>query len=429
MEKRKNRVLIEATKCVSLDNDGIKRYGIELLRSLLPHIQNNHSIWEIDVYVGMWFIFNLLYIHDFIFSKRMDSKIPFKLKILMWNIKAKSTIKNVTKKVFPEYILDLLESAKQHFDRVLRSFFKPLDFSKYDLVHLILPHNIGLLARSKCPPLLATVHDLTHLYWPEFHTKDNILNAQKGFDFCIDRKSSFIAISRSTRNDILATYKGVSPKDVYTVYEASDPKQFYPVKDPDELKNVRKKYHIPEKSYFLSLSTLEPRKNLVNTIKAFLLLLETPGIDVVMVVAGKKGWKYETLLKDHTLKSDRVIFTGFVSDQDLAALYSGALALSYVSYYEGFGLPAVEAMRCGTPVIYGNNSSLPEVVGDGGLAADPTDIEDIKEKFKIIAFDDETRGRVARAALRRAKAFSWEKTASETLQVYQDIITVSSKNL
>jgi len=437
MEKSRKKVLIDATKCVAHDNDGIQRYGIELLRGLLSVVNHKNSEWEIDVYVGMWFTLNLLDAHEIILFHNLKSNKNFKLKIVLWTIRMDELIHQDTRQIFSKFVTRLIALVKKWMRKFFRQmrkffqiFFKPPDFSNYDLVHLLLPQTYENIARSKIPALLTTVHDLTHLHCPQFHTQGNIANTQNGLDFLVARESAFVAVSKFTRGDLLATYQKIDPEDVYTVYEACDPKKFYQVQDLDILKTVREKYGIPERPYLLSLSTLEPRKNILNTIKAFLFLIEEiPDSDVVFVIAGKKGWKYDTLINDQWLKSERVIFTGFIADQDLAALYSGALALSYVSYYEGFGLPALEAMSCGTPVIYGNNSSLPEVIGDGGLAADPDDIEDIKEKFRRIVLDEEARHGAATKALHRAKHFSWEKTVDETLHVYQKVIERSHKNI
>ncbi len=422
----KKKILIESTKCLSQDNDGIQRYGIELLQGLLPIVGNKDNSWEIDVYFGMWFTFNLVDIHEYILSNKSKSDPPVNLRIVLWNIRLTTTIKKCIRTIFPESLANLLELAKGHLDKFFWSFVKPLNFDKYDLVHLILPQSYSFISRSKTSSLVTTVHDLTHLYYPQFHVESNISQAQKGLDFCVARKSAFIAVSESTREDLLKTYNEIDPEAVFRVYEACDPNKFYRVEDFNTLNEVRKTYGISERRYLLSLGTLEPRKNLINTIRAFLLLLkEVPEINVILVIAGKKGWKYESLFTNRALRSDKVIFTGFVADRDLAALYSGALAVSYVSYYEGFGLPALEAMSCGTPVIYGNNSSLPEIVGDGGLAGDPDNLEGIKDKFQLIIQDEKLRERLGQNALHRAKSFSWQKTVNDTLAVYQKVITTS----
>ena len=422
----KKKILIEATKWISGDNDGIQRYGAELVQALLPIAKNKPDEWEIDVYFGMTFTFNLVDIYEYISSGKSKSDAPVSLKILLWRMRIKKALRTFIRTIFPEPLANLVESAKQELDRLFWSLFKPLNVDRYDLVHLILPQSYNFISRSKTSALVTTVHDLTHLYWPQFHVLGNVTQAQKGFDFCIARKSAFIAVSDSTREDLLKTYREIAPESVFRVYEACDPQKFYRIEDSNVLRKVRETYGIPERRYLLSLSTLEPRKNLIGTIKAFLgLVREKPEIDVILVIAGKKGWKHEHLFTDVTLKSDRLIFTGFVAEQDLAALYSGALALSYVSYYEGFGLQALEAMSCGIPVVYGNSGALPEVVGEGGLGADPDNLEDIKEKFQLMVLDDELRQSLAQKAFARAKNFSWERTVNETLNVYQKVITAS----
>ena len=235
--------------------------------------------------------------------------------------------------------------------------------------------------------------------------------------------ATFIAISESTLKD-LVDEKNLSKRKIHKVYIASDKNKFKPVNDSPKLREVRLEYKIPHNPYFLSLCTLEPRKNLVNTIEAFLLLLdEIPQYELNLVIAGGKGWKYKELISKNIRNSKHIIFTGYVSDQYLAALYSGALAFCYNSYYEGFGLPALEAMTCGIPVIYGNNSSMPEIIGDAGLPVEPSDIYDIKEQMKLLITDRPLREKLAKNALRNASKFDWKKTAQETIQVYEEIVS------
>jgi len=182
------------------------------------------------------------------------------------------------------------------------------------------------------------------------------------------------------------------------------------------------KYGIPAGPFFLSLSTIEPRKNLANAIRAFMLLIkEKPEIKHNFVIAGKLGWEDQTVLNMAESRPDRLTLTGFVDDGDLAGLYTGAVALMYVSYYEGFGLPPIEAMCCGTPVIYGNNSAMIEVVGDGGLAADPYSVVDIKNKCAALASDEALHRSLSKKALKRSRRFSWKTAAEETLGVYRAV--------
>ena len=140
------------------------------------------------------------------------------------------------------------------------------------------------------------------------------------------------------------------------------------------------------------------------------------------MIAGKKGWHTNKLQLEEDWIANRVIFTGFVDDRDIPFLYSNAVAMSYISFYEGFGLPLLEAMSCGTPVLFGNNSSMIEVVGDGGLPCDPNEINDIKNKMHQMYYDAQLRKTLSIKALKQSNKFSWRKSVMETLDVYMKVI-------
>lgn len=173
----------------------------------------------------------------------------------------------------------------------------------------------------------------------------------------------------------------------------------------------------------MSLNTLEPRKNLGHLIQCFRKLVYQEKInDLYLVLAGGKGWLYNKLFEEiyrcEALK-DRVIVTGYVADEDLAALYSDALAFVYTSFYEGFGLPPLEAMQCGVPVITSNTSSLPEVVGDAGIMVAPTDADMLCHSMLALYTKSSLREAMSLKSLERAKQFSWEKCTQETLAAYK----------
>ena len=268
-----------------------------------------------------------------------------------------------------------------------------------------------------------TVHDCTHRLFPEFHTWENVDTSEQGFQFAVKKNASFIAVSESARADLIKLYD-IEASRVTTIYEASDPATFYPVVNQQLINRVKGKYGIPEGApYLLTLSTLEPRKNLINTLKAFgQLLRDMPDSGIHLVIAGQLGWKYDQFLSELENQRERVSFTDFVPDEDLAALYSGALAFSFASYYEGFGLPAMEAMACGVPVVYGNRGSLPEVVGDAGLAAEPEDVVEISRCFTALIRDPEMRSEMSRNAVKRAAGFSWDTTARRTVEIYRFLL-------
>lgn len=292
----------------------------------------------------------------------------------------------------------------------------------YDLVHIPLLQNVAPFKKVRTRKVI-TIHDLTHLHLPGLHTGANVRNAKRGVEFAERSGAEVITVSGATRDDVLANTSVVAER-VHIIYEAADPKLFHRKFNRDDCNRVRQKYGIQiGVPYILSLSTLEPRKNLKNGILAFLdLLKENPELEVNFVIAGKRGWDYDDVYHLSETRADRIRFTGFVEDEDLAFLYSDALCLSYLSFFEGFGLPLLEAMRCGTPVVYGNVSSIPEVVGDGGLPANPHDVGNIRQQYVRLLSDAELRQHLGRVALRRANDFSWRQAAIETLALYENVI-------
>jgi glycosyltransferase involved in cell wall biosynthesis len=190
---------------------------------------------------------------------------------------------------------------------------------------------------------------------------------------------------------------------------------------------TKRTYFIPENTPFiLTLSTLEPRKNLLNTIAGFEKMLEDhPQVNANLVIAGPAGWHTKELKKYR--RNKRILFTGFINEFHLPALYNEAAALCYVSRNEGFGLPILEAMACGTPVIFGNNSSMKEYFSGFGLAADPDDIQEIANHMYLLLSNPEAQKHYSSLALQRSFDFSWRKTAMQTLQAYEKFINIKAK--
>ena len=205
------------------------------------------------------------------------------------------------------------------------------------------------------------------------------------------------------------------------VYPAAS-RFFYP-RHGGEIDCVRRRYGIPEGPYILSVATLEPRKNLSHLIKCFLSVIQQEKIsDLNLVLVGVKGWKYSDFFQRIRRSGDlrnRIILTGFVPDEDMAPLYSGALCFVFPSLYEGFGFPILEAMKCGTPVITSNVSSLPEVVGNGGIMVAPSDSDALCQAMISLWRDEELRRHYSTKALARAGFFSWDKSVREILNLYR----------
>ena len=272
---------------------------------------------------------------------------------------------------------------------------------------------------SPCP-VVVSIHDLSFEHLPQTFK----WRSRKQLRITVRRSareaSQVIALSEYARNDIIDTYQ-VSPEKICAIPLAAAA-HFQPIKNEEELQRVRQIYGI-EGEYILSLGAIQPRKNLGRLVAAYARLrrAKPEGKLPKLVVAGKCAWLYdETLraIKDLEL-SDSVILTGYVPENDLPALYSGALCFVYPSYFEGFGLPPLEAMQCGVPVIVGDRTSLPEVVGDAGVLVDPFDVDALAAAIEKVISDSNLRVHLSVQGLARARLFQWQETARQTLAVYR----------
>lgn len=265
-----------------------------------------------------------------------------------------------------------------------------------------------------------TIHDLIPLKYPHFFK----VNKKSFFDRILKRAKPwhyFFALSESTKADI-CHYYGIPASRIFVVNSAPTPGLFYPIKDQSQIDPIKLKYKI-KGPYLLSLATLEPRKNIPFLVDSFIQLIEErPDLELSLVLAGAKGWGFDSLLEKIKKYPERIHFTGFVEDQDLAALYNGAMAFVYPSLYEGFGLPPLEAMNCGTPVIVSDRSSLPEVVGNAGLYVDPTHKEDLCVQILKLYEDESLRDELSKKSLIQAKKFSWERNTQKAYAAFKSIL-------
>jgi glycosyltransferase involved in cell wall biosynthesis len=269
-------------------------------------------------------------------------------------------------------------------------------------------------------PVVATIHDLSFEHLPHTFKRRSRMQLRLTVRRTARAATHIIASSDYSRRDIIETYK-IEPRRVSTTPLAA-PAHFAPVTDERELKRVRSLYAI-EGDYILAVGSIQPRKNLARLIAAYAGLRRTRPQDKLprLVLVGKRAWLFEETLRsieEHAVTND-IIFTGYVPEADLPALYTGALCFVYPSYFEGFGLPPLEAMQCGAPVIAGNRTSLPEVVGDAGLLVDPFDEGAISSAIARMIDDAELRAELRRKGLERARTFNWRETARLTLQVYE----------
>jgi glycosyltransferase involved in cell wall biosynthesis len=272
---------------------------------------------------------------------------------------------------------------------------------------------------------ILTVHDVSFVLFPEYHPLKRRFLFKSFFPRSLEQADHIITVSQNTKQD-LVRYFHVPPEGITVIPLAAD-ETFRPI-CPEDAAATLTRYGIRYAQYVLYVGTLEPRKNLPRLLQAYHLFRNSHSESVPMVLTGANGWLNKGLFAEierSPWRSDIKIL-GYVAKADLSALYSGALAFVYPSIYEGFGLPPLEAMACGAPVITSNNSSLPEVVGDAGLLVDPLDVDEIARAMLKIADNLVLRETLCKRGIERARTFNWKITAQQTLDVYEK--TLDQKN-
>lgn len=296
--------------------------------------------------------------------------------------------------------------------------------SEADIFHATFYHIPQQARECKKLKNFATVYDLIPIILSQFFLGKNDADYQRmqASLNSLTAEDYIICISEATKNDLLNHVK-LNPERVFVTHLAANTALFYPCNDAENMASVKHKYGIPDAPYILGVSTLEPRKNLEHVIRCFAKVVQQQGIkDLNLVLVGAKGWEYDKIFQEIAnfgLSKDRIVITGYVADEDLAALYSGAMVFIYPSLYEGFGLPPLEAMQCGIPVITSNNSSLPEVVGDGGIMLDAADADGLCHSIVKLYSTPALRQEMSLKSLAQAKKFSWERCTQETIAAYK----------
>lgn len=445
--KRPYRVLIEANKLFEPNNDGIKRYLIHILKGLQKVNHLDHH-WKFDLFhtnkiVPLSKYYGVL--QGFSNNQKKSEVIIHNIRQAEWYERILLNLKGFIRETLPGRIYNPLSNIynKINIRVLLRAVIMSLKavnnhmsmyrsnlelkrkLESYDLIHIPLPQNYEPF-RKVNNKFVVTIHDLTTKLYPDYHRPENIAQEKHGMKFIHSKNADVIGISKNTITDCEQEYN-IPSKKTHLVYEAADHHNFRRNFDQNLAEKIREKYNLTNNPYFLCLSTIEPRKNLPNTIRAFnQLKIEHPDISMNLVIAGKYGWKTEHMSQDLELDRDDIIFTGFIEDNDLFVLYSEALALCYVSHYEGFGLPPMEAMSCKTPVIYGDNSSMTEIIAGNGLPANSHDAGDIKKQMSRIFFDKKLRLTLAKKGFHRSLQFTWKRSVLNTLEAYKKIIHISS---
>ncbi len=259
------------------------------------------------------------------------------------------------------------------------------------------------------------VHDLVFVLYPETMANYNRFVHKLFFAKSIKASDTIIAVSQATKRDIVKYFR-VEPEKIFVIYEGV--KEIFSPSEEEKILNLRQRYDLL-KPYILNVGTLEPKKNHITLLKAFARLK----VDWDLVIIGKKGWKAEgffSALKELRI-DERVKILGYLPAEDLPLFYAGAEIFVFPSLYEGFGLPVLEAMACGTPVICSNVSSLPEVGGDAVLYFNPSSVEELVSQIERLIGDSNLKEKLKEKGKKRAKEFNWQKTAEETLKVLKSV--------
>ncbi len=324
-------------------------------------------------------------------------------------------------KLPPDY---LQNSLLQRIYNLVRSTVSKESGKKYDLYHSTYARIRKDVRKHFHNRHILTVHDLTPLKFTKdyFHPNQKaitsrIINSIKPGDH-------IIAVSENTRQDLI-DYRKLDPSTVHTVYNGYDEMRFFPWKDQQSAKAILGKYGLGDYPYFLTVSAMGPHKNLKTFLDAGLLLVnENPQFEFKLVIGGKRNAWVEDLLKKYPphFINQRVVITEFIPDEDLSVWYSNCLGFVFPSIYEGFGLPMLEAMACGAPIIYANNSSLKEIGQGVGFACETMEAPDYAMAMKTLLDDEQLVKAEQVKSLKRAGDFNMENCIQNTINVYQKVI-------
>jgi len=329
----------------------------------------------------------------------------------------------------PDFSGARVKVAKYNYPNKIINYllFKIFNYPKIDKALgadiFFMPH-INFIGLAGCAKSVITIHDLSFLRYPEFfsarknfwHFTINVKKLVKKFDL-------IVAVSEHTKRDIIELC-GVDENKIKVIYSGTG-KGFRKILSIDadcgKLLEIKNKYNLPDK-FILYLGTVEPRKNIEGIIAAYSEMRRAKsGLEKVrLIIAGSKGWKSKKIYKnwEQSEFKDDIKFLDYIAGEDKVYLYNLASVFIYPSFYEGFGLPPLEAMACGAPVVASYSSSLPEVIGDAGLLVDPYNIRDIARAMESILSDETLKNKLVERGLERSKKFSWENAAKQYLEIF-----------
>jgi glycosyltransferase involved in cell wall biosynthesis len=305
----------------------------------------------------------------------------------------------------------------QFFKRL--SWIFPYDWTALKKYDAVLFFNFISYPLSKGVKSIIVIHDLTYIKFPQYMQATNLKYMSKLMPASVKRADHIITVSESSKKDIVEHF-GLEPSRVSVILNAVDHEIFFP---RNNVANALKKYGLPTK-YIHFHGTIEPRKNVEGLLDAFALLPREIKNEYALVLTGGKGWNDEAIYKAveaHRASGHKIILPGYVEGKDLPYIYSGASLFVLPSFYEGFGIPPLEAMACGVPVIVSDNSSLPEVVGDAAIKIKAEDTEALAANMLKILSDKKLAESLSKKGLKQAAKFSWHASAEKLVKLLQDI--------
>ncbi|MDF7785636.1 glycosyltransferase family 1 protein [Pantoea stewartii] len=375
--------VVFSTDCIKYPLTGIGRYAFELARELQQR----------EEYV------KLTYLHGtrITDSLTVASESSQSVQSLKRKLQKNRTVSELYRLTFPMIKSLALRKFKHHI------FHSPNYYLPPHVRHCV-----------------ATFHDLSIFHWPQFHPAGRVHLMQKELRNTVSRASVLITDSHYTKGELIDFFDVASDKIV--VAPLAYNKNFHP-RSACEVESTLIKYKLKWRQYFLYIGTIEPRKNILTLLKAYDRLSFSSKNNFPLVISGYKGWESDELFKLFTKGESEgwLKYLGFVPGKDLPVLYSAANCFVFPSIYEGFGLPVLEAIASGTPVICSNTTSLPEVVGEAALMHDPEDVDNLTYYIQMMIDDAEKKQLMIDTGLIQAKKFSWSVCADKTIEAYEQV--------
>jgi glycosyltransferase involved in cell wall biosynthesis len=324
----------------------------------------------------------------------------------------------------PAIIEQKFKQLKSFIDRfpllkkIMRFFYSAIAKLHSDSFELYFQPNFIPSKNIKARKIICTVHDFSFRLQPDWHPKERLEYFKDNFDL-IKKADYIITGSNFTKQEII-DYMQIPQDKISVIYHGVNHELYKPYPQ-DELQETKAKFDLPKK-FLLFVGSIEPRKNLLSLLMAYSLLSREEKDDLPLILVGFKGWENKEIMQEIEKNQEYIRYLGYITDTELAHIYNLATIFIYPSLYEGFGLPPLEAMACGTPVIVSNVASLPEVCGDAALYIEPMDLQDIKDKILTLLGDEKLREELSKKSKAQAALFSWESSALEHFSVFEKIL-------